>query len=137
MNLKYGVKKMDLKNNSKELRVYDQVCSFFANQKGFSIELANKPSRIDVRKIGSELNFKMTLGDLGSVNLEVCKTDMIIGSGFAKNVVGVLKYLPNGSCDDKKRILIPNKRQQAELDEMIAHIEKCLRPNSINFILED
>ena len=128
---------MESKNKTKEVKVYDKVYDYFFNLKDFVTDLVKGKKKIDVRKRGSDMTFKLTVGEHDTVYLEIIKTDINFGSGFTKSVQGVVTYKANGSCIDKKKVALPNKRQQTELTEMVDHIERCLRPNSINFILDD
>jgi len=130
-----------LKNKAEEVtRIYDRTVDYFTNRtEGFVVESPVANRFFSLRKRGSDLCFKLNIGDFDSIYLEVMQieTTMHMGNSWSKSVAGTLEYKTNGDCLDKKKVCLPNKRQQIELEEIIDHVQKSIRPNSLNFILED
>ena len=121
-------------------KIYKRVMDYFSSKTDYFIIEDPKNSRFfSFGKRGSDLNFKVTIGEHGSIYLEVIvvESSMQKGNSFSKNVLGVIEYKNNGDCENKRKVCLPNKRQQQELQEVIEHVQKSIRPNSINFIMDD
>ncbi len=135
---------MVLKSSDADLeKIYKRVLDYFSNKsEDFIVEHPEHSSYFkffSFRKRGSDLNFKVTIGEYGNIYLEVIvvESSMQKGNSFSKSVLGVIEYKSNGDCENKRKVCLPNKRQQQELQEVIEHVQKSIRPNSINFIMDD
>jgi len=135
------VKNKDLSDKAKEtVKIYERAVDYFTNRtKGFVVEKPVQNRYFSLRKRGSDLTFKINIGDFESIYLEVMQIEATMdqGRGFSKSVAGVIEYKKNGTCEDKNKVSLPNKRQQQELLDMIDHVQKSIRPNAINFIMGD
>ena len=140
MSLKRGVRKKELKSNNdaEATKIFNRAIEHFIHKKEYIAATVPRQSKklLELRKVGSDLTFKLTVGDLSHSYLEVYVTD-VSATGFSKIVVGTIEYGSNGACVNKRKVCLPNKRQQAELTEVIDQVEQSLRPNSINFIMGD
>jgi len=139
MTLKNGVRKMDSKNKTEQdaIKLFMRSIDYFCHKEEYRAVYTPTKRVMTLQKIGSDLSFKLTVGNNLVSYLEVVRTDIGMESGFTKSSVGVVEYKVNGTCDNKRKVCLPNKRQQLELMEVIDQVEKSLRPNSINFIMED
>lgn len=138
MNLKSGVRNKELKSSSDETKIFNRVKDHFKNKSEYTSQVVSNNTKniVSLRKIGSDLTFKLIVGEEAHSYLELYITD-VSSSGFSKKLIGSIEYNPNGSCANKRKLCLPLKRQQLELSEVIDEVEKSLRPNSINFIMGD
>ena len=140
MNLRHGVRSRDLSDRAEEItKIYKRAVDYFKNTtEGFVVESPVANRYFSLRKRGSDLGFKLNIGDFDNIYLEVMKIDATMdqGRGFSKSIVGTIEYLKNGKCENKRNVCLPNKRQQEELQDMIEHVQRSLRPNAINFIMD-
>jgi len=130
-----------LSDKAKEtVRIYERAVDYFTNRtEGFVVESPVENRYFSLRKRGSDLGFKINVGDFDNIYLEVMQIESTMrrGIGFSKSVAGIIEYKMNGNCEDKEKVCLPNSRKQLELQEMIEHVQKSIRPNSLNFILDD
>ena len=129
----------ELNDKTKETaKVYEKTTDYFTNQtKGFVVDLKN--GFFSLRKRGSDLKFKLYIRDFDTIHLEVIQINVNIGSNqsFNSSVAGVVVYQRNGKYENKHKISLSNSRQQLELQDIIKHVQRSLRPNAINFIMDD
>jgi len=130
-----------LKNKTDEIiKIYERSVDYFSNRtEGFVVESPVEGRYFSLRKRGSDLVFKLNVGDFDSIYLEVMQIESTMnrGNGFSKSVAGVIEYKMNGDCENKRKVCLPNNRQQLELQEIIDHVQRSIRPNAINFIMDD
>ena len=129
-------------------KVYEQVLDYFTHQtNGFAVEDIVSDRYFSFRKKGSDLKFKLNVGDHDIIYLEVIQIEINIGekyssfngekNSFYNSVAGVIEYTLNGQCENKHKVKLPYERQQLELQEIIDLVQKSIRPNAINFIMDD
>jgi len=130
-----------LKDKAEEVaKIYSRTYDYFTNKtEGFVVESPVDGRYFSLRKRGSDLGFKLNVGDFDCIYLEVMQIESTMnrGRGFSKSVVGTIEYKMNGDCENKRKVCLPNNRQQIELQEIIDHVQRSIRPNSINFIMDD
>ncbi len=118
---------------------YNKVYDYFDSLNGYQSVLLNPMNQdVSFKKIGSDLKFKIYFMD-PLVSLEVSKVDISFESGFSERLLGKVNYQVNGNCVNHEMVhsMTANARQRLELDEIITHVKRSLRPNSINFIMDD
>lgn len=132
---------MVLKSSEEDLiKIYNRAVDYFTHKTdGFVVESPVVGKYFKFRKRGSDLNFRLIVGEHELIQLEVIRIDCSMDGGdlFSKSVAGTFEYHMNGDCVNKRKFCLPNKRQQLELQEIIDHVQRSLRPNSINFIMDD
>lgn len=122
------------------LKIYKKAEDYFKNKtKGFVVEYPVHGNFFYFRKIGSDLTFRLSMDGMEEILLDVlvthCYMDSI--STFSKSCVGILEYKLNGDCVDRNKVTLPHKRQNKELQMIIDHVQRSIRPNSISFIMDD
>ena len=133
--------KMVSKSSEEDLiKIYHRAEDYFKNKtEGFVVESPSVGKYFNFRKRGSDLTFRLIIGEHDLIHLEVIKIDCTMDGGnvFSKSVAGTFEYHMNGECENKRKFCLPYKRQQLELQEVIEHVQRSIRPNSINFIMDD
>lgn len=143
MNLKNGARNKALTNKTDEIvKIYKRSVEYFSagtETECFTVESPIQGKSFSLRKRGSDLGFKLTIGEHDCIYLEVILINSTLsrGNSFSKSVVGTIEYKMNGDCENKRKVCLPNNRQQVELQEIVDHVQRSIRPNSINFIMGD
>ena len=117
--------------------IYKKIINYFKNTEKYNIALWQ--FGLSLKKIGSDILFKLCVCDNEKIELVISTNsiDGLLRISFSENVVGILYFQKNGKCINEGDLKLTNKRQQLELQEMIEHVKRSLRPNSINFIMDD
>jgi len=131
-----------LKNKTELIsKIYIRAFDYFSgiSEDGYVLDKVSKDKFITFKKRGSDLCYKITLGEHDHIYLEITQINSTLsrGNSFNKSVAGTIEYELNGDCANKRKVCLPNKRQQIELQEVVDHVQRSIRPNSINFIMDD